>query len=189
MAGVGWRACSIGVADAAALQAFLERNPGYSRLVSGRDWLPDEARTELESLPPPDWPQGPTLGLAVLADDGAWLGFLVLTQDLLALGVWHIALFLIDEALWGSGLAGAVHTGLEQRARAAGARWLRLGVVQGNRRAERFWTRMGYRRLRLRTGVTMGLRVQDLQVMAKPLGEASLADYLALVARDRPDAA
>jgi len=33
----------------------------------------------------------------------------------------------------------------------------------------------------------MGSRVNDLRVMAKPLAGGAIADYLAMVARDRPE--
>jgi hypothetical protein len=67
-----------------------------------------------------------------------------------------------------------------------GAQWSRLGVVVGNARAERFWQREGYRDVRRREGVQIGDRVNDLRVMAKPLAGGTLAQYLELVARDRP---
>ena len=68
-----------------------------------------------------------------------------------------------------------------------GARWLRLGVVQGNARAERFWEKMGYVETRRRLGVEMGTKVHTLRVMAKPLG-GTLEELLERVPRDRPDA-
>ena len=107
--------------------------------------------------------------------------------DLLARGVWHIGLFIVATDLHGTGTAQALHQGLERWAAAQGARWLRLGVVSGNARAERFWTQCGYLDLRMREGLPMGKRVNDVRVMAKPLTGETLADYLAIVPRDRPD--
>jgi hypothetical protein len=69
-----------------------------------------------------------------------------------------------------------------------GARWLRLGVVQGSARAERFWQRCGYVQVRERGPVTMGKKSNLLRVMAKPLAGGTIAEYLALVERDRPQA-
>jgi hypothetical protein len=71
--------------------------------------------------------------------------------------------------------------------RERGALWSRLGVVAGNGRAERFWEKMGYVEVRKRNGVAMGKRVSDLRVMVKALADGNLPQYLALVARDRPD--
>ena len=70
-----------------------------------------------------------------------------------------------------------------------GARWLRLGVVRGNARAERFWERCGYVQVRERGPVQMGRKTNLLRVMVKPLAGGTLDEYLALVARDRPGAA
>jgi len=64
-------------------------------------------------------------------------------------------------------------------------RWLRLGVVIGNSRAERFWEKAGYQDVRKRDGVEMGKRINTLRVMAKPLGEPDWAAHLASVPRDR----
>jgi hypothetical protein len=50
-----------------------------------------------------------------------------------------------------------------------GARWVRLGVVAGNARAERFWHRAGYREVRRRQGVVMGERVNTVVVMVRRL--------------------
>ena len=122
--------------DAAALQSFLDANPVYSEQVAGRPWLPDEAASELAERPPSDWPQGATRHLALLeAQTGAWRGLLFYTEDLLAPQVWHLALFLVDTAWHGTGLAAALHEAWAAHAAARGARWLRLGVVVGNTRA------------------------------------------------------
>jgi hypothetical protein len=69
-----------------------------------------------------------------------------------------------------------------------GAQWLRLGVVEGNARAERFWQRRGFVDARKRDGVQFGARTHTIRVMFKPLAGRSLREYLALIARDRPDA-
>jgi len=174
--------------DAPALQSFLDANPGYSQIVAGRPWLPDEAASELAERPPTDWPQGATRHLALLdARDGGWRGLLFYTEDLLAPQVWHLALFLVASAWHGRGLAAALHQAWEDHAAAQGAHWLRLGVVIGNARAERFWERMGYQDVRLRRGLVFGQLTQDVRLMVRPLGEATLAEHLARVPRDRPD--
>ena len=69
-----------------------------------------------------------------------------------------------------------------------GAHWIRLGVVVGNARAERFWARCGYVQVRERGPLEMGKKTNMLRVMVKPLAGGSLDAYLSLVERDRPDA-
>ena len=170
------------------LQALFDANPGYFQAVNGRPAAPDEARLEFDELPPPHLPFRQRWVAGLFIDGGALLGTLVLVADLGAPGVWHIALLLIDQAQHGSGLAAQVLAGLQAWAHGQGAHWLRLGVVVGNRRAQGFWLRQGFTVTRLRRGIDTGGRLNDLQVMVKPLAGGTLADYLTLVPRDAPDA-
>ncbi len=64
---------------------------------------------------------------------------------------------------------------------------MRLGVVVGTARAERFWTRMGFEELRQRHGMPYEGPSTSVRVMLKRLDESTVADYLSLVERDRPD--
>ncbi len=186
VAGGRWVAVPLDAADAPALQAFLDANPLYSEIVNGRPFRPDEALQEITEAPP--FPHGALHALAVLArDTGEWLGFVSLVDDLFVPGVCHIGLLVVATAQHGSGLAEEVVTALVTRAQARGARWMRLGVVVGNARAERFWARMGFEELRQRHGMPYAGPSTSVRVMLKRLGEASVPEYLSLVERDRPD--
>jgi predicted N-acetyltransferase YhbS len=127
--------------------------------------------------------------LGFLEAHGTMKAMASVVSNLLAEEVWHLGLFIVATSLHGNGTAHELYRGLESWMRANGARWLRLGVVDGNRRAERFWQRHGYAELRRRSGVQMGERVNDVRVMAKALGGGTLSEYLGLVARDRPESA
>jgi hypothetical protein len=87
-----------------------------------------------------------------------------------------------------SGDAHALYRGLEAWAVSNGAAWLRLGVVQGNARAERFWQSLGYVQTRTRGGVQIGRQTNTLRVMFKPFANGTQESYLLLVPRDRPEA-
>lgn len=185
-AGPGFRAREAGEADLPALQRFLEANPGYFLVTSGQAPGPEAAREEFEERPPEGWPW-----------DGRWMirfgdgesdpvALAEVVRNLLAPGVWHIGLFVVDTRLHGSGRAGAFYEALENWIREGGARWLRLNVAVGNARAERFWESRGFAEVRRREGVVIGARANTMRVMLKPLAGAPLSDYLALVARDRP---
>jgi len=100
-----------------------------------------------------------------------------------------VGLFIVATALHGSGTAASLYALLERWMVGQGAQWLRLGVVQGSVRAERFWQRCGYVQVRERGPVAMGRKSNLLRVMAKPLGGGTIAEYLALVERDRPGSA
>ena len=172
------------------LQALFDANPLYFQAVNGRAPKADEAQLEFDEQPPPHlclprltrrW----FLGLSG-PDRAALEGVAVVVQDLCAPGVWHVALYLLATALHGSGTAADTYRAMEAWMRHGGARWLRLGVVAGNERAERFWQAQGFAELRRREGVDTGGRLNDLRVLAKPLAGGTLAEYLALVPRDRP---
>jgi GNAT superfamily N-acetyltransferase len=169
------------------LQKFFEENPEYDISVNGEPPHPDEALEEFESMPPPDWDIGRKWLLAFEAGDTSMIGMADVISDLLVKDVWHIGLFIVSTRLHGAGVAQELYGGLEGWMRARGARWSRLGVVVGNARAERFWERVGYVEVRKRMQVQMGKRTNDVRVMMKPLTGGSVADYLALVARDRPE--
>jgi GNAT superfamily N-acetyltransferase len=186
--GPGFRVGVLAASEVPLLQALFDANPGYFQAINGRDALPDEAQLEFDELPPPHLPFRQRWVAGVFDDAGALVGTLVLVADLGAAGVWHIALLLIDQAQHGSGLATRVMAALQAWARTQGAQWLRLGVVVGNLRAQRFWGRQGFIATRLRSGIDTGGRLNDLQVMVTPLAGGTLADYLALVPRDHPDA-
>ena len=69
--------------------------------------------------------------------------------------------------------------------RAQGARWLRLGVVRGNARAERFWEKAGFVDVLERREYAQGSKRHTLRVMAKPLAGGTLDEYRMIVPRDR----
>jgi hypothetical protein len=71
--------------------------------------------------------------------------------------------------------------------RGNGARWTRLGVVEGNARAERFWEKTGYVEVRKRRDYPVGERLATLRMMVKLPEDGSLDEYLERVPRDRPE--
>lgn len=185
---------SIDAGAAPQVQALFEANPAYFVLTAGEPPGPGLALEELEARPPEGWPYSAhwSLGFVRPGQGGAapeWLGVAMVDTDLLASGVWHIGLFLVASAEHGSGLAPQLYRGLERWAEAQGAGWMRLGVVLGNARAERFWSRQGFQELRRRPDIEMGRLRQAVRVMLKPLGARSVAEHLARVPRDRPDEA
>lgn len=169
-----------------ALQALFEADPGYFVQVGGQPPRPDEAEREFEDRPPPHL-NGSAHWFCAIHDRGGRLcGVVVLDVDLGAPGVWHIALFFLDKPVRGSGAAAELHAALEDHARASGAEWLRLCVIEGNRGAERFWARSGYTPLRTRHFTGADAAVRTSVVMLKPLAGATLDDYLRRVPRDAP---
>jgi GNAT superfamily N-acetyltransferase len=186
--GPTFRALEVGEADVPEIQRFFEANPEYFHIVGGEGPGADAAREEFEDRPPAGWPCDRMWLIRCVDNAGDTIGMADVVSNLLADGVWHIGLFIVATSLHGTGAAKVLYAGLEDWIRRNGARWLRLNVVVGNGRAERFWAGAGYREVRQRGGVEIGRRVNTVRVMTKPLANGSLAEYLQSVARDRPEA-
>ena len=183
-----FRAVELGPADVPQLQRFFDDNPEYFLTVTGEPPTPQEADEEINDTLPDGWPHTKKWALGFVDGRDATIGTASVVSDLLAPGVWHVGLFIIATRLHGGGAATLLCDGLDAWMHERGAQWLRLGVVRGNARAERFWERRGFVELRERE-VPMGARMNTVRVMARPLEGGSLADYLARIPRDRPDAA
>jgi GNAT superfamily N-acetyltransferase len=183
----GLRAVELTSAHQPTLQAFFEATPEYFLAAHGEPAGPNEAHEELLSELPFGWGFTKKWLVGYQTAEGNLAAFANLTSDLLAPGVWHIGLFIVATSRHGTGEAQALYGALEAWAASNGARWLRLGVVQGNVRAERFWQAMGFQQTRTRTHVEMGRLSNTLRVMVKPLAGGSLEQYLSLIERDRPE--
>ena len=167
------------------LQAFYAANPLYFEATTGESAQPGDADAEFHARPPADMPYRERWLLALCDEQGQWQALVEVVAGLLLPPVWHIALFMVDARHHGQGWAAQLYNALEAWTLASGAHWLRLGVVVGHTRAERFWLRQGYVEVTQRHGVVMGRRSNSLRVMVKPLRD-SVAAYLQQVPRDRP---
>ena len=169
------------------LQRFFEANPEYFLTVNGEPAGPNEAHDEIRGEVPADMSFTRKWLVGYVDAEGSMVALANVIIDLLAPGVWHIGLFIVASSRHGTGEAHAIHHSLERWAAANGANWLRLGVVQGNARAERFWEALGYIQTRTREDVAMGRLTNTLRVMVKPLSSDTLEHYLSLVPRDQPE--
>lgn len=181
------RAIELDDGDIPALQDFFERNPEYYLLVSGLPPRADEAYQEMHEPLPDGFTYTGQWILGFADHEGALVGVANVISDFLAPTVWHIGFFLIATKLHGRGTAAVLYDALEAWMRARGARWLRLGVVEGNVRGERFWQGRGYVEVRKRVGVAHGARINTISVRVKTLAGGTIPAYLQMIERDRPD--
>ena len=181
------RTIELGAGDEPLLQRFFDDNPAYFMAVTGEPAGPDDAHDEIHGLPPAEFGFTRKWLVGYVDSAGSLVAMANVITDLLAPGVWHLGLFIVASARHGNGDAQRLHHGLERWAGDHGARWLRLGVVQGNTRAERFWRSMGYTQVRTREGVTMGKLTHTLRVMVKPFAGQTIDGLLSQVSRDRPE--
>ena len=182
------RAVELDADDVPALQRFFEANPEYFFDATGEPPAADEALHELHDQPPADVTWSRTWVLGFVDDAGALVAMASVASDFMAEGVWLIGLFVVASSLHGTGTSATVYQALESWIRGNGGRWLRIAVVVGSAKPERFWPKVGYTDVRRRSGVSMGRRVNTLRIMVKPLAGGGVPEYLALVARDRPRA-
>jgi hypothetical protein len=169
-----------------ALARFFAANPAYFLAVQGEPARPDDAREEIEDPLPQGVPHTKKWVMGYVRPDGEIVAMANLVSDIFAPSVWNVSTFIVETARHGSGDARRLYDSIEAWVIRSGARWLRLGVVIGSTRAERFWASVGYAEARVRSGFQIGDQVNELRVMCKPLAGGSLAEYLALVPLDRP---
>lgn len=180
-----YRAVELAATDLAELQRFYDENPLYFELVMGERPQSDSARETFHRMPPDDMTFTRKWIMGFRDEAGALVAMADVIEDLIADDVWHLGLFIVATKLHGAGAARRLYDALERWMREGGARWLRLGVVVGNTRAERFWEKCGFREVRTREDVRMGERVHTLRVMMKPVGGGTVDQYLQLVPRDQ----
>lgn len=168
------------------LQRFFDQNPEYFFTTGGAAPRENEAVEELRDVPPSDFPCSRILILCWADAAGKTVAQATLVFDLFAERVLHIGLFIVATARHGGGTAQECHAAIERVARENGYRWLRLGVVRGNARAERFWERCGYGEVRVREGVEIGKLTHTIRVMLRSLSDQGLTQYLTQVPRDQP---
>ncbi|WP_338570149.1 GNAT family N-acetyltransferase [Pseudomonas canadensis] len=185
---VGIQVVELGDRDEVELQRFFERAPDYFIAVNGEPATSTEAHEELQGQLPAGWACSRMYWLGYRDLENQLVAVVNIAADLLAVGVWHIGLLLVDARLHGTGLAQRLHADLEAWAAGNGAQWLRLTVVIGNAKAERFWPKLGYVQVRPREGITMGRQVNSVSIQVKALTGGQVGDYLTLVPRDQVDA-
>jgi GNAT superfamily N-acetyltransferase len=182
----GLAAIELRVEHADLLQRFFHANPEYFLEINGAPAGRSAGRDEINDLPASEFSYSQRWVLGYLDRNRELAAVASVVRDLFVTGVWHIGMFIVETARHGRGDAQAIHEGIARWAVVSGARWLRLAVVRGHARAERFWESLGYAQVSTRDGIQLGDRLRTLRVMVKPLGTATVGDFLLLVPRDRP---
>jgi len=185
MAGI--RTVELTAERAPELQRFFDENPAYFLATSGEPAGPNEAYEEITSEVPAGWSFTKKWVVGYIQENGSLMALANVITDLLAPTVFHIGTFIVATARHGTGDALKLYDGLEHWSAANGAAWMRLGVVKGNTRAERFWASEGYIPVRERHGIQMGNRTTTVRNMVKPLESGNLEAYFSLVPRDQSE--
>ena len=182
-----FQANTLVASDVPALQLFFEENPEYFLAVNGDPPRSSEAQEEFDDLPPAEFSFNERWLIGFTDETGKLVGFAGILSDILAAHVWHIGIFIVATSLHGTGVAISFYEALESWMESNGAQWVRLGVVEGNVKAEHFWRKLGYGEVRKRIGIQMGSRTNTVRILVKPLSNNTTARYLSLVERDNPN--
>jgi GNAT superfamily N-acetyltransferase len=114
------------------LQTFFEANPAYFLATSGAPAGPGEALEEITSQVPAEFSFTKKWVVGYADSRDTLVAMANVITDLFAPSIFQIGTFIVATERHGTGDAQALYHGLETWARANGAAWLRLGVVQGN---------------------------------------------------------
>lgn len=150
--------------EADELQRLFERCDEYFELQEGAPAAPDAAAHDLADLPPGKLASDKyALGLRNPA--GELVGYVDLVRDYPGEGVWWLGLLLLAPELRNRGLGARIFDALADRAAREGARSIRLGVLEQNEAAARFWRRRGFQTLSKGTFTARSGRASAVTIM------------------------
>ncbi|MBE7720685.1 MAG: GNAT family N-acetyltransferase [Lacrimispora celerecrescens] len=132
--------------DETDLQDLCQRCSDYFELIEGRPPEKDAANSILFDLPPGKEPKDKYV-FGIYKEKGALIGVIDIVKDYKVPGEWIIGLLMIDQKERAKRLGRTLHdlikTWVSQEHGAA----LRIGVVEENKGAYKFWEKMGYAEL------------------------------------------
>lgn len=76
------------------------------------------------------------------------IGIIDVVSDFPVVGEWMLGLLLIKPVERGNGLGKMIHEALVQWAITLGATSFRIGVIEDNRKGKKFWTDLGYMKIK-----------------------------------------
>ncbi len=157
--------------DIGAIQGLFEKCLDYMLLIDGHAADPDTVAEEFQSVPP-----------GKSHDDKFVFGIANQQNDLVGLldtlrwypdaTTWWIDTLLFVPEIRSQGLGQMVMQGFAEYARASGGRAIMLGVVEENKRACKFWNRMGFEFVRQTEPQQFGNKTQTVSIMRRTLMDA-----------------
>lgn len=129
--------------DELDVQALCERCSDFSELIEGRPPEKDAGHSILFDLPPNKELKDKYV-YGVYSENGDLVAVIDMVKDYKVTGEWIIGLMMIDPNERGNGLGRRLHELLKAWVLSEQGSKLRIGVVEENRRAYKFWREMGY---------------------------------------------
>lgn len=149
--------------DKSSLQDLHNRCNDYSLIVNGK--IPeDEAEKTLTGLPSAKSKDDKYV-IGVFGEEAELVAALDLIKDYPEEKVWWIGLLMIDPDMRGHGLGRIIFNALKEWITQFNVEEIRLGVVERNEKAIKFWTKLGFSIIEKRPPVKFGLTEQSVIVM------------------------
>jgi ribosomal protein S18 acetylase RimI-like enzyme len=162
-----YRIARLDASHEAQLQGLLEAAADYNLLVNGMPPAPTVATKLLVDLPAGKQLQD--IGLfGVFAEADELIGVLDWVREYPHPGDWFIGWLLFVPAYRGLGLGGRLYLAFEAWAARQVVENILLEVVEQNRRAFRFWQRLGFRQVE-RYERLIGEKVNQIAVLRRSL--------------------
>jgi ribosomal protein S18 acetylase RimI-like enzyme len=129
--------------DEFSVQALCERCSDFSMLIEGR--LPENyAGHEILFDLPPNKDLKDKFVFGAYKENDFLIAIIDLVKDYKVNGEWTLGLMMIDPNERGNGLGRRLHEFAKALVLESKGKSLRIGVVEENKRAYKFWVEMGY---------------------------------------------
>ncbi len=133
--------------DGDKLQMLFEKCTDYFELIQGYPAGPAESQSLFSALPEGKAYKDKYL-LGVFSNATDWLvGIIDLIRDFPTCGEWMLGLMLLDPDYRALGIGSQVFQAITGWCQSSGAASIRLGVVEDNTAAVRFWQTMGFKEI------------------------------------------
>jgi len=149
--------------DIGIIQTLLEACDDFSILVTGIPTEPSAARDLLFDCPPGIGLENKFV-IGFIDSKGILTGLLDAVNGYPRAGVWFIGLLLFSPDKRNKGLGEKVVKSFENWIRSQGAKEIRLGVVENNKAAIRFWEKIGFHLLEKRPPAKFGQKKHKVLV-------------------------
>jgi len=146
--------------DEMDVQDLCERCSDYSELIEGRPPEKDAGKSILFDLPPGKELKDKYV-FGVYKENGILIAVIDMVKDYKEAGEWIIGLLMIDPSERGNSLGRKLHNLIKNWVLEEHGKVLRIGVVEENNRAYKFWCEMGYVEMD-RVKITFGYKEQTV---------------------------
>jgi ribosomal protein S18 acetylase RimI-like enzyme len=154
--------------DIAAIQGLFEKCLDYMLLIDGHAADPEAVEIEFQSVPP-----GKSLDdkfvFGIVNQQNGLVGLLDTLRCYPDETTWWIDTLLFVPEIRSQGLGQMVIQGFAEYVRASGGQAIMLGVVDENKRAYKFWNRMGFVFVRETEPQQFGNKSQTVNIMRRLL--------------------